>query len=218
MYAFAQRKDTTVVDEPLYAAYLETTNAQHPGREEILDEQSADPIEVLEEVLLSDHYESDLVFFKQMTHHWVALNLKEDYLKKCENIIFIRDPRLIIRSYSKVMESVSMEAIGIKDQLELFQQCKNAIVLDSKDLLTDPEAMLQKLCEALEIKFDSSMLQWKPGKRIEDGCWAKYWYDGVHQSTGFKTYKEEDFKLSQEHEELAEQCLPYYKTLLEYKL
>ena len=35
MYSFAQRKDTTVVDEPLYAHYLVNTEteAQHPGTE-----------------------------------------------------------------------------------------------------------------------------------------------------------------------------------------
>ena len=36
MYAFAQRSDTHVVDEPLYAHYLQVTGAQHPGRDNIL--------------------------------------------------------------------------------------------------------------------------------------------------------------------------------------
>lgn len=38
MYAFAQRADTTVVDEPLYAHYLSTSDARryHPGAEEVI--------------------------------------------------------------------------------------------------------------------------------------------------------------------------------------
>ena len=34
MYSFAQRRDTKVFDEPLYAHYLSESKANHPGREE----------------------------------------------------------------------------------------------------------------------------------------------------------------------------------------
>ena len=33
MYAFAQRPDTAVVDEPLYAHYLRVSGADHPRQE-----------------------------------------------------------------------------------------------------------------------------------------------------------------------------------------
>jgi hypothetical protein len=38
MYSFAQRKDTKVFDEPLYAHYLKNSHAAgyHPGAKEIL--------------------------------------------------------------------------------------------------------------------------------------------------------------------------------------
>ena len=39
MYSFAQRSDTTVFDEPLYAHYLKESGVIHPGREEVLLEQ-----------------------------------------------------------------------------------------------------------------------------------------------------------------------------------
>ena len=41
MYAFAQREDTTVYDEPLYAHYLSNSNAReyHPGADEVLAKQ-----------------------------------------------------------------------------------------------------------------------------------------------------------------------------------
>ena len=47
MYAFAQRADTRVVDEPLYAHYLSVTGAEHPGREAVLAAQSASAEEVV---------------------------------------------------------------------------------------------------------------------------------------------------------------------------
>ena len=37
MYAFAQREDTIVFDEPLYAHYLKVSGAMHPAREQALE-------------------------------------------------------------------------------------------------------------------------------------------------------------------------------------
>ena len=42
MYSFAQRPDTIVFDEPLYAHYLRVTGIDHPGKEEVLASQEQD--------------------------------------------------------------------------------------------------------------------------------------------------------------------------------
>ena len=49
MYSFAQRKDTIVFDEPLYAHYLSVSGANHPGREDVLNsqEKNGDMVTVL---------------------------------------------------------------------------------------------------------------------------------------------------------------------------
>ena len=52
MYAFAQRSDTHVVDEPLYAHYLQVTGAQHPGRDDILACMDAVGSRVVKQCLL----------------------------------------------------------------------------------------------------------------------------------------------------------------------
>ena len=74
--------------------------------------------------------------------------------------------------------------IGIKQQyelyLELLKRGKDPIILDSKYLLKDPQSILIKLCELLNIPFDINMLKWKKGGRIEDGIWARHWYKNVH--------------------------------------
>ncbi len=56
MYAFCQRSDTTVVDEPLYGHYLEVTGASHPGRDEVLAAMDTDGARVVQNVLLG-HYD-----------------------------------------------------------------------------------------------------------------------------------------------------------------
>ncbi|MDP9438778.1 MAG: sulfotransferase family protein, partial [Actinomycetota bacterium] len=42
MYAFRQRPDTLVVDEPLYGHYLKVTQAPHPGDDEVLAAMDTD--------------------------------------------------------------------------------------------------------------------------------------------------------------------------------
>lgn len=215
MYSFAQRPDTSVVDEPLYAYYLHNVDIDHPAKAAILETMERDLTKLVDGVLLKE-YSTPVVFFKQMTHH--LLERKYGFLSNFKNIIFIRDPRLIIRSYAKVRQQVTMQDIGIKQQVELLNHLKNPIVLDSKNLLTNPKATLQSLCEALQIPFTDKMLQWKAGTRKEDGVWAKYWYQNVHQSTGFTAPQKDTFTMTDSLEKLAEQCLPYYKMLCEKAL
>jgi len=216
MYSFAQRPDTTVVDEPLYAYYLDKSKIQHPGQQQILQSQSANLQTVIDEVLLKE-YPTPIVFFKQMTHHLYKTGY--EFIRDFKNIIFIRDPRLIIRSYSKVRAKVTMQDVGIAQQVELLNFLNDdAIVLDSKFLLQQPEECLIKLCEHLAIPFYKEMLHWPAGSRKEDGVWAKYWYSNVHLSTGFKAYKEEDFVLNDELEKLSAECLPYYEKLKQFSI
>ena len=47
MRSWVNRPDTVVVDEPFYAAFLERTGIDHPGRAEVLAAQPTDPAEVL---------------------------------------------------------------------------------------------------------------------------------------------------------------------------
>jgi len=215
MYSFAQRKDTTVVDEPLYAYYLQNVAVNHPAKSEILDTMEHDLPKLISDVLLKN-YGTPIVFFKQMTHHLWERNY--DFLAGFKNIIFIRDPRLIIRSYTKVRQQVTMQDIGIQQQVELLNRLENPIVLDSETLLENPKTCLQALCKFLNISFDAAMLKWEAGARKEDGVWAKHWYHNVHQSTEFQSYKKENFVMKDNLEELAEACLPYYQLLLKKRL
>ena len=175
MYSFAQRSDTQVVDEPLYAHYLRVSGALHPGRNEVLAAQENDGRKVLE-WMMSDSFDKPVIFFKQMTHHLV--NLPLHFLSRCKNILLIRDPVDVLISYAKVIEHPSLADIGIKQSYELFQflqqNQQQATVLDSAFVLKNPETVLKKLCEELGLEFQPSMLHWKAGARAEDGVWAKY--------------------------------------------
>lgn len=219
MYSFAQRPDTNVVDEPLYAAYLHRfPELDHPGRSTTVKSQSTDPQEVIDEVLCADEYSGSVVLFKQMTHHLEELS-DWSFSLDMKNVLLIRDPRAIIASYSKVIPNPTIQDVGIALQARLhdylLEHGKLAAILDAGQLLRNPGNVLSQLCKRLDIPFYESMLSWQAGKRIEDGAWAPYWYTNVHQSTGFLPFEEKIYQLSPPLEALAQQCEPYYKTLFE---
>lgn len=219
MYSFASRPDTIVFDEPLYAHYLVKTGIDHPGKKEILAAQENDGEKVVNDIILKD-YDKPVSFFKQMTHHLFELN--EDFLSEVSNIIFIRDPRQIISSYAKVRPDVTMQDIGIEKQWQLFnillQKKKFPIVLDSNEILKNPEGVLKQLCAALGIPFYKTMLRWEAGPKKEDGVWAKYWYENVHKSTGFEMQKTSNRALPEYLEPLYFESKKYFDLLFTYSL
>ena len=214
MYCFAQRADTVVYDEPLYAHYLRVTGASHPGRAAILAAMEPDGQRVVDELLLGPH-EQPVAFFKQMTHHLVEMDW--GFMRACKNVLLIRDPAAFITSYSKVIASPSLEDIGIKQQWDLCQYLQASgdltAVIDAKELLKNPEKVLTQLCERLEIPFTKDMLSWEKGPRPEDGVWAPYWYKNVHQSSGFQPYKAKEIHIPEDLTALVEEASTYYQHL-----
>lgn len=211
MYSFAQRADTKVIDEPLYAYYLSCTNVDHPGRAAILESQSQNPTKVIQEIILGPCVQP-VLFIKNMTSHIKEIN--EDFLEKLVNIIYIRNPKQIIASYAQVVNSPEASEIATIRQYELFEQLQKLgnkpIVFDSSALLKNPALALKKLCTACEIPFYKEMLTWEAGPIPEDGIWAKDWYANVHKTTGFKKQKTSDRVLPNHLVALYEELKPYY--------
>jgi len=88
------------------------------------------------------------------------------------------------------------------------------LILESKSFLQNPAQKFQSICENIGIPYEETMLKWKAGERPEDGCWAKYWYNNVHQSTGFKSYEEKEIVLPERLLPVFEESMKYYKILL----
>jgi hypothetical protein len=213
MYSFAQRKDTKVYDEVLYAHYLSKSGLEHPGKKDILISQENDGNKVVKNIILKK--QKSISFHKLMTHF--LININTSFLSNVINIIFIRDPQEIIHSYSKVIPNPSMDDIGVKKQYELYLQLEKdgnlPIVLDSKYLLMNPELVLKKLCLLINIPFDVNMLKWKNKARKEDGVWAKHWYKNVHNSQGFLPYTKKQITLYGRNLKLQKECEKYYTFL-----
>lgn len=219
MYSWAQRPDTVVVDEPLYGYYLQNTGAAHPGRAEILQTMDCNAQRVINKMCFGN-YTKPVVFFKHMTHHTVAVNLS--FMQRLHNLFFIRNPLLIINSYAKVIEMPAMADIGMEMQWKCYQFAQQngykTTVLDSGELLKNPEKVLKTLCAELNIPFYADMLQWPRGARPEDGVWAKYWYANVHQSSGFEIPPTDLPVLPNRLLPLYEAAKPFYQQLYQHSI
>ncbi|MBR9845961.1 MAG: sulfotransferase family protein [Algicola sp.] len=215
MYSFAQRADTKVFDEPLYAYYLKNTEAKHyhPGAETVLKVMENDGEEVVNMML--NYSEKPVLFFKNMTHH--LLDLDRGFMRKFYNVILTRDPREMLPSFAKVIERPTMTDVGYKLHMDLIDFFEtngiNYVVLDAKKVLNNPEHVLQQLCEHIKIPFDKNMLEWQPQKLEEDGVWAEYWYDSVHKSSKFSSYKPKSEPFPRHLIPLLNESIPYYNQL-----
>ncbi len=216
MYSFAQRKDTAVFDEPLYAHYLSKTPAReyHPGAEEVIATMENDGEKVVQTLILGNH-DAPVLFFKHMTHH--LNDLDWGFMQQTVNVILTRDPFDMLPSYAKQVAQPGLHDVGYALHLELLDYLQSIgqtpPVLDSKQTLLNPRGVLSQLCDQIGIPFDEAMLSWPAGARPEDGSWAKYWYHTLHRSTGFQKYRQKEGEFPEHLRPLLAECQPYYEKL-----
>ena len=217
LYSFAQRADARVLDEPLYAHYLRVSGAEHPGRDVVLDAMEQDGAKVVRDVVLGP-CDRPVLFQKHMAHHLVELD--RSFLAKTVNVLLIRDPAEVVVTLAKQLARPTLRDTGLATQCELSDELRalgqEPPVLDAKEVLLDPEGVLQELCARVGITWDPAMLSWPKGPKPFDGVWAPHWYQVVHQSTGFEPYRPKQGAAARVPPELAplvEECRPWYAKL-----
>jgi hypothetical protein len=223
MRSFGARSDAAVVDEPFYAAYLAKTGIIHPLREEVLVSQPNDWRNVVT-ALLGPVPGGKIIFYqKHMTHHMLD-EIGRDWMTQCRNAFLIRDPVMVLASYTVKRADVTLADIGIVQQRELFEREADRLgtappVIAGADILANPPRSLARLCTALNIPYTDAMLSWPAGRRDTDGVWAPAWYNAVEQSTGFAPpHAESDVKLTDDLQRIADEAIPHYKALARYRL
>ena len=221
MRSFESRADTQVVDEPFYASYLARSGADHPFREEILAAQPTAYEDALAWVLTDNEDGTQFKFHKHIGFHFEP-DVDLDWVLNTKCVLLIRDPRAMVASYADRFEDVSpiVSSLAIERRIaDLFRDHeKPCPIIDSKDVLTAPQPMLEKLCHGLDIPFDAAMLQWPEGPRESDGVWAPHWYHNVEKTSGFLPYKEKAISLSPELEKIADACREDYEYLYQSRL
>ncbi len=212
MRAWENRPDTVVADEPLYAFYLDRTGIAHPGREQVIASQPTSWQTVIRQLTTQSLPAGRTVSYaKHMTHHLLP-EVDREALAPLRHAFLIRDPRELLASYARVREAPTLDDLGLWQQAEIFERFGGPVI-DSRDLLEQPEAVLRALCAALGVPFTAAMLSWPAGPRESDGVWAPHWYGSVWRSTGFGPYHPPDQALPPRLAALADQCQPFYQRL-----
>ena len=220
MRSWSSRKDTFVTDEPFYAYYLKETKLKHPLYNEIINKYSSNYDEIVNYLINRIPKDKKIWYQKHMAHHIFNFNNIE-WVNNCENCILLRHPKEVISSYSKKNKLNSVEELGYPQQYEIIKYLKKInksyLILDSSDLLKNPEKVLSNWCMTINIKFDKSMLIWEKGNYVTDGIWWKNWYDNVIKTTGFKEYEKKDINIENKYDSIYNESMKYYSFLKEDK-
>ena len=217
MRSWEARGDFAVTDEPLYAHYLLHTGIQHPGREEIIASQSVDPDKITSWLCGSPPGGKTHWLQKHMCHHLLD-GMNDGWLTSLQHLFLIRDPIYVISSYARTRENITLQDLGYKEQLRILNRVvdmNGALppIIDSVDLLRDPGTVLSKACHQLGIRYTDKMMQWSPGLRSTDGCWAKHWYRSVSESDSFQAHKPRPASVPRRYKDLLQEAEVFYKQL-----
>lgn len=221
MRSFGARADTSVVDEPFYAAYLAATGLDHPMRDEIIAAGETDWRRVAA-ACSSEPTDPPIRYEKHMTHHMID-GFGLDWMGGAAIAFLIRDPALVAASYAAKRQEITAADLGSERQAEIFDhvtamQGRPPPVIDANDVRAAPEAVLTKLCTALGIGFDPAMLCWPQGPRASDGIWASHWYGAVNASTGFAPPDPAPPPLPASLAKIADAARSHYEKLARYRL
>lgn len=223
MRSFENRPDTSVSDEPFYAAYLAATGLDHPMRAEVLASQPNEADQVVAALLGPVPDGKPVWYQKHMTHHMLP-QFDRGWIDNVTNVFLLREPEAVLASYVKRRSEVTLADIGLPQQVELFERVadrRNVVppVIESDDILEGPERALVALCRCCGISFNAAMLAWRPGPRPTDGAWAPAWYDQVEASSGFGAPRRHDReKLPDALQRVADEARPYYESLARYRM
>lgn len=213
MYAFGNRPDFEVMDEPFFAPYLKVTGIEHPMAAETIAAHETDPVRVAAACAAAPTQHR---YMKHMPHHMLD-GFSLDWAKDCVNIHLLRHPARVITSYTAKRENPTLKDIGFAEQVDLFDKL-GGLVIDSFDIRQDPQAALRLLCDQIDLPFDEAMLSWPAGPHKADGVWAAHWYGAVHRSTGFAGPEGPLPELTGAARDLCEHALPAYQRLKEKAL
>ncbi len=222
MRSFSSRADCAVSDEPFYGCYLKHTGADHPMADEIIAAMDCD-FQSVARVMTGPAPGGKPVWYqKHMPHHMTGPVAPDD-LEGVVHAFLIRDPARMAASYAAKRETVTPEDLGAAAQRAFFEReaartGRAPPVIDSSDVLRDPEGTLSALCAALELEWDTAMLRWPAGRHPDDGVWAPHWYGKVEASTGFDAEEKPTSPLSGHLADVADACRADYVFLRAHSL
>ncbi|XP_076936060.1 branched-chain-amino-acid aminotransferase-like protein 2 [Bidens hawaiensis] len=106
MYSFAQRDDTEVLDEPLYAHFLKVTDVDRPCREDVLSKMESDGNKVVNNIIYGPG-EKKYRYCKHISKQRLP-GLSDELIKKGKHFILIRNPLDILAALRGLCEDLEI--------------------------------------------------------------------------------------------------------------
>lgn len=156
MRSWENRGDTVVVDEPLYAHYLQATGLDHPGRDEVIAAGETDWRRAVARLVGPVPGGAGVFYQKHMAHHLLP-GMDRGWVSRLTNVLLIRDPREVVASYVRSRATVTVDDTGLPQQVGLHRELAPP-VLDAADVLRRPGPYLRALCDHVGVAFTARML------------------------------------------------------------
>ena len=166
------------------------------------------------------------VFSKDFPHY-IKHMWDDEMLDHFNHSFLIRDPAKVVTSMYKHWPDFVLEEVAFVEQRELFDRISEQLghappVIDSDDLLENPQGIVEAYCHAVGIPYVEEALSWDPGKRDEVS-----WYDGgswhgnLRVSDGLKPQPRKYIDISDAPDKIKQiynTVLPHYEHLHGHRL
>ena len=222
MRSFGARPDCAVSDEPFYGAFLKESGEPHPMASETISEMDCDWHSICRTQSGEIPHGKSVWYQKHMPHHMIGpIDIAD--LPDHKHAFLIRSPERVVASYRNKNELRRAEMLGFSQlrtyfEIERERSGTTPPVVDSDDILGDPEGVLSALCESLGIAWNPAMLTWQKGPLPEDGVWGAHWYDKVNASTKFGPAPGPLPELDGPYAKVADECRDDYLALKRYAI
>ena len=115
---------------------------------------------------------------------------------------------------------VTTELTDLENAERILQENKieKLPVINSDNILKNPNKLIRALCKDLNIRFTKKMLSWTSGKRDSDGIWSKVWYKNVEQSYTFASFKEDKKNIPKKYMNIYNEAIKYYDEMNKYSI
>lgn len=168
------------------------------------------------------------VFLKDFPHY-INHMWTPEFLSHFTHAFLIRDPAKTISSMYDKWPDFHEGEVGFPEQRALFDlltALSNGTpppVIDSDDLLEDPEQMTRKFCDSVGIPFIQDALSWEPGGDPS----AHSWWDGgsfhanLAKSTGLKPQARKYVEISDAParvQQVHRRMKPHYDHLYQHRI
>lgn len=158
------------------------------------------------------------VFHKDMCYHCLdELTVDLAFLAQQANIFLIREPASSIISHHRVHPDMPMQAIGHKALYEIFCVVTKLTgtvpyVINADDLAAEPERVIRKLCDYLDIEFLPHALTWKRECPPQWKTWRSWHVDAENSECIVGPQKQPvDMHVLDQHPKLRE-LYEYHRT------